>query len=41
MRESGGMIREMEWGMKDLQMEINMRASIEMEKLMVLGGTLG
>ena len=41
MRESGRMIREMVWDMKDLQMEINMKASIKMEKLKALGDTLG
>lgn len=41
MRESGRMIREMVWDMKDLQMEINMKVSIKMEKLKALGDTLG
>lgn len=35
------MIKEMEWVMKDLQMEINMKVSIKMEKLMVLVDILG
>ena len=35
------MIREMVWDMKDLQMEINMKVSIKMEKLKALGDTLG
>ena len=41
MKGSGRMIKEMEWGMKDSQMEINMKDNIEMEKLKVLGGILG
>lgn len=41
MKGSGKMIKEMEWDMNDLQMEINMKDSIEMEKLKVLGGTRG
>ena len=41
MKESGRMIREMVWDMKDLQMEINMKVSIKMEKLKALGDTLG
>ena len=41
MKENGKMIREMAWAMNDLQMEISMRDSIEMEKLKVQGGILG
>jgi hypothetical protein len=41
MKESGRMIREMVWVMKDSQMEINMKDSIKMEKLKALGDILG